>query len=220
MASTSTTYDIPNLEKQLQFITVKIDDENFLIWKKQIKSLLASLDIDDFLDSSVPPPSKETLNAETQNTIPNPQFLQWRKADKTLLKFLQATFSTNLLDRTPTFDTSLELYLYLEKAFTSQITSRTHQLLTQLQQIQRGSKTINEYLGDIKQISDSLAYTPTPVTDPSLVHHTLRGLGPEYAQFVTAIETREKVPSFAQLYPLLINHEQRLIQSNNLTLHS
>ncbi|KAL5723010.1 hypothetical protein ACHQM5_006458 [Ranunculus cassubicifolius] len=219
-SSSPKTYDIPDLDKQLKFVTVKLDDENFLIWKKQIFSILKALEITEYLDSTVSPPDAEVLNTETNTKTPNPSYLQWRKSDQTLLTFLQATFSIPLLARTPTFDSSLELFTYLENAFTAQISSRTHQLLTQLQQIQRGTKSINDYLANIKQLSDSLAYTPTPVSDPILVQHTLRGLGSEYDQFVTAIETREKIPSFAQLYPLLLNHEVRLLQSQTLSLNT
>lgn len=216
----STTIDkIPNLKNQLQFISVKLNDENFLVWKKQIVAVLNSLDIHDYIDSTKSPPPATIIDATTNNSMPNPSYLFWCKVDKSLITFLQATFDTPLLARTPTFTSSLELFLYLEKAFTAQITSRTHQLLTQLHQIQRGTRSINEYLGNIKTLADALSYTPTPISDPVLVQHTLRGLGAEYDQFVTAIETRESLPTFAQLYPLLLNHEVRLIQSHNLTLN-
>ncbi|KAL5698877.1 hypothetical protein ACHQM5_029856 [Ranunculus cassubicifolius] len=219
-SSSLRTYEIPDLEKQIKFITVKVDDDNFLIWKKQIYSLLKSLEITDYLDSKVKHPASEILDQETNNKVPNPYYLQWSKSDKSLLTFLQDTFSIPLLARTPTFDSSLELFQYLKQAFTAQITTRTHHLLTQLQQVQRGTKTINEYLATNKSLSDSFAYTPTLVSDPILVQHTLRGHGSEYDQFVTAIETRENLPTFSQLYPILLNHEVRLLQSQALTINT
>ncbi|GAB2272294.1 hypothetical protein Dimus_038973 [Dionaea muscipula] len=43
-----TISDIPHLKNQLQFMSVKLDNENFLIWKKQIVPLLDSHELSDY----------------------------------------------------------------------------------------------------------------------------------------------------------------------------
>ncbi|OVA07312.1 hypothetical protein BVC80_1603g22 [Macleaya cordata] len=179
------------------YVSVKLDAENFLVWKKQILPLLRSQKLFQYIDPFVSPPSQHSLDPATNVIVPNPSYTHWEDVDQTLITFLQATFVPSLLAQTPTFSTSLELYQYLESSFASQVTARTHNLQTQLQQIQRGTQTITDYLAKIKSLSDALAHTPTPVPDAVLVQNTLRGLGSEYDQFVTAIETRETLPTFS-----------------------
>ncbi|OVA15310.1 hypothetical protein BVC80_4693g3 [Macleaya cordata] len=214
-ASNPSSPSIPPLNYLIQAISIKLDSENFLVWQKQVDPLLESQELFDYVDPKSSPPPSHVLESSSNLIIPNPAYQHWKKVDKALITFLQATFTSTLLAQTPKFQSSRELYRYLESTFASQVTARQHHLQLQLQTIQKGSLTISEYIAKIKSIADALANTPAPVSDSKLVHDTLRGLGSDYDPFVTAIETRDTLPSFAQLHPLLLNHEMRLLHSHS-----
>ncbi|OVA06348.1 hypothetical protein BVC80_8883g17 [Macleaya cordata] len=154
-SSTSSSPPVPHLNSLLQYVSVKLDTENFLVWKKQMIPLLKSQKLYPYIDPTVSILSPHFLDPTTNEISPNPKYTNWEDVDQTLLTFLQVTFTPTVLAQTPTFSTSLELFQYLESSFASQITARTHQLQTQLQQIQRGSQTITEYLAKVKQIQQS-----------------------------------------------------------------
>lgn len=69
----------------------------------------------------------------------------------------------------------------------------------QLLSLTKGSKTITEYLSLAKNLADQLNAINSPVTPVDLVTYVLRGLGPEYVMFITAITTFPPLPSFAEL---------------------
>ncbi|KAF3784150.1 hypothetical protein EJ110_NYTH30994 [Nymphaea thermarum] len=55
------------------------------------------------------------------------------------------------------------------------------------------------------------------ISDDTIVHHTLNGLSTEYESFITSITTMKTLPTFAEMYDLLLNHEKRL---QNMNRHS
>ncbi|KAI3925570.1 hypothetical protein MKW98_001424 [Papaver atlanticum] len=175
-----------SLNHLLSFVSTKLDSEKFLVWKKKIDPLLLSQDLYKYVDPDVPIPSR-TIASENNTQVPNPSYIEWQSMDNLLISFLQATFTAPTLSQTPSFPTSRTLYSHLGSSFASQVNARTHQLTIQLQTIQRGSQTINEYISQIKSIFDALANTSSPISDSTLVLNTLRGLGPDYDPFITAI---------------------------------
>ncbi|OVA11605.1 hypothetical protein BVC80_963g6 [Macleaya cordata] len=124
--------------------------------------------------------------------------------------WLQATLSQPVFSDLPDFLSSRDLWQYLTATCAALTSSRAIQLRHQLQIINKENLFVAVYLAKITSIKDSLQSSSSPATDIELVINTLRGLGPEYQPFTTAIEARERLPSFAELKPLLLNHEIRL----------
>lgn len=79
-----------------------------------------------------------------------------------------------------------------------------------LQSVKRGSRSITEYLQEVKSIPDSLAAIKERVVDSDLVMYVLNGLGRDYDNFVVAVQNRENELSFADLKAKLTTHEQWL----------
>ena len=62
----------------------------------------------------------------------------------------------------------------------------------------------------IKNICENLASINALVDDDDKIEVCLRGLGPQYKPFATSIQTRENMPSFADLVSMLIIEEKSL----------
>ncbi|OVA14510.1 hypothetical protein BVC80_1035g12 [Macleaya cordata] len=169
------------------------------------------------MDLTVIPPSPFILDAATNENIPNSAYLNWNRVDQSLQSWLQASLSQPVFADLPDFLSSRDLWQYLTATYAAPTSSRAIQLRHQLQTINKENLSVAAYLAKITSIKDSLKSSSSPATDIELVLSTLRGLGLEYQPFSTAIEARERLPSFAELKPLLLNYEIRLTQYHQPT---
>ncbi|KAH0773898.1 hypothetical protein KY290_011035 [Solanum tuberosum] len=69
-------------------------------------------------------------------------------------------------------------------------------LRDQLQNTKKASKTIAEYLQEVRSLSDALKVVGSPVNDDEIIIKILSGLVPEYREISVAIHTRESSLSF------------------------
>ena len=76
--------------------------------------------------------------------------------------------------------------------------------------VKKEKLSINDYTLKIKGICESLASIGVSVDDDDKVEVCLHGLTPAYKQFKTAIQTRESIPTFADLIPMLVVEEKNL----------
>ncbi|XP_062120006.1 uncharacterized protein LOC133834412 [Humulus lupulus] len=58
-------------------ISVKLDDNNFLLWRPQVWSAIKGHDLDDYIDSAVIPPKKFLTDSDAQTGAINPLYKQW-----------------------------------------------------------------------------------------------------------------------------------------------
>ncbi|KAI3934145.1 hypothetical protein MKW98_027355, partial [Papaver atlanticum] len=127
------------------------------------------------------------------------------------------TLTQSVFADIPDFTYSRELWQYLANTYAAPTAARSLKLRHQLQTFQRYNLSISAYLAKITSIRDSLLTSSSPLSDVELVLNTLRGLGPDYQAFSTAIETHSTLPSFSEFKSLLLNHEIRLTQYNQPT---
>ncbi|KAF3771798.1 hypothetical protein EJ110_NYTH59530 [Nymphaea thermarum] len=88
--------------------------------------------------------------------------------------------------------------------------------MRQFQDIKRGTRTVLEYLNEIKSVSDQLAAIGHPVSDKDKVQQALSGLGTEFDIFCTTLEVLPILPSFEDLKAKLFQHEASRVQRQNL----
>lgn len=103
--------------------------------------------------------------------------------------------------------TSRTAWQHLARLFASKSWARIMQLKEDLTLIQRGSRTVSEFLHAVKVIADELSLIDAPVSDDDLTLYVLNGLGLEFRDMVAPIRTRETALLFAELHDLLIGHE-------------
>nr|XP_016460304.1 PREDICTED: uncharacterized protein LOC107783797 [Nicotiana tabacum] len=95
----------------------------------------------------------------------------------------------------------------LQTTYANKSQSRIFSMRDTLGNLKRDSRSISEYMQDIKSISDDLASSGSPLSNEELVIKILSGLGSEYKGLFVAIRDRDNPISFEELYDKLLAHE-------------
>ncbi|OVA06143.1 hypothetical protein BVC80_1635g17 [Macleaya cordata] len=212
----SSSSSLPSLPAASHITTVKLDRDNFLLWKSQIVPILKSQRIYKYLDDSYVVPPPHITDSQTNSLIPNPAYEDWECLDQTLLTWINSSLTDPIKAECVNKPSSRDVWRYLEQTYATLNPARLLQLKTSLSRIQKGNLSISEYVLKIKEIADSLASVLEPVSDLELVSTTLRGLGPDYAPFYAAITTWPTLPSFSELHALLLHHETHFLYLQSL----
>ena len=168
------------------FISIKLDSSNYIIWRSQVQNSLKATGYLGFVTGSTPQPPSTIKNAENQE-IENPEFKTWELIDAHLFSCITSTISPPIFATILNLSHSSEIWMSLERKFTSLSRSHIHQLKNKLQSITKKSQSIEEYLRQIKEISDQLSLAASSVDDEDLILQILNGLPDEYNAFKTTI---------------------------------
>ncbi|OUZ99412.1 hypothetical protein BVC80_8537g10 [Macleaya cordata] len=167
-----------------QIVTVKLDRSNFLLWHAQFLHFLQGYDLEGYVDGSNPcPPQK--LN----NGSPNPAHSTWRKQDKILLGWLLSSLTDSVLPTVVRYSTSADVWAALNRSFASKSEVHLLHMKKELQNIKKGSRSMQDYITHAKMLADSLAASDCEVTDRELQHSILSGLDSSYDSIVTSLTT-------------------------------
>ncbi|OVA16053.1 hypothetical protein BVC80_8993g8 [Macleaya cordata] len=165
-----------------QIITVKLDRSNFLLWHAQFLPFLQGYDLEGYVDGSNPcPPQK--LN----NGSPNPAHSTWRKQDKILLGWLMSSLTDYVLSTVVRYSTSADVWADLNRSFASKSEVHLLHMKKELQNIKKGSRSMQDYITHAKMLADSLAASDCEVTDCELQHSILSATfgDPKYIVFTS-----------------------------------
>ncbi|ESW31029.1 hypothetical protein PHAVU_002G203100 [Phaseolus vulgaris] len=77
-------------------IPLKLDSENFLVWRQQVNATLRSLDLLYFLDGSCIPPRLISIE-EDASPIVNSKYIQYDRQDQAILAWLLASMTAGVL---------------------------------------------------------------------------------------------------------------------------
>lgn len=138
------------------------------------------------------------------------EVIQWTHLDQMVMGWLLVSLSPEVLAQVVDQKTSRECWLALEHMYDTATRSCIQQLKTELQTLQKGSKTIHEHLQTAKSLSLALASAGKAVDDEDLILWISRGLGSEYDPLVAAINTQTVCPSYAAVSGILLDFELRL----------
>ena len=81
--------------------------------------------------------------------------------------------------------------------------------------MERKNQSIIEYTLKIKYICENMASINTPLDDDDKIEVCLHGLKTQYKPFAMSIQTRENLPSFADLVSMLIMEEKSMGESSS-----
>jgi hypothetical protein len=210
-SATSSSLPIP-LTHIHHLITLKLTRENYLLWKAQIIPYLKGQHLYGFLDGSRPAPSQATASAATP-ALPSSDLQAWHIQDQMILSALISSLSETILAHVVNCRTSREVWLCLEKMFTSQSRARQMQLHHQISTLKKGDSSIADYFHTFTTLADTLAAIESPLSDYQLVSFFMNGLGSEYDAMVTSIQTHSRPYNLDDLYGLFLSHELRLAQN-------
>uniref|UniRef100_A0A2N9EKF8 Reverse transcriptase Ty1/copia-type domain-containing protein n=1 Tax=Fagus sylvatica TaxID=28930 RepID=A0A2N9EKF8_FAGSY len=160
------TTAIPNPQTQTPFfllsnfsnyVTVKLDHTNYLMWKFQITGILDAYSLLDHLEDPIPCPSKFLLGqngAEIQEV--NAGYVQWKSRDKTLFSLLSSTLSPSAISLVMGQTTASGIWKVIHNRYTSISRSSIVNLKRELHSIKKHSDSVTQYLQKIKEARDKL----------------------------------------------------------------
>uniref|UniRef100_A0A2N9HT68 Retrotransposon Copia-like N-terminal domain-containing protein n=1 Tax=Fagus sylvatica TaxID=28930 RepID=A0A2N9HT68_FAGSY len=190
ISTTSAPTSLPHIQ---HLITIKLNRDNFLLWKAQIVPYLQGQHLYGFIDGTkpAPPPSLAIPASGTTTVLPNPEFYTWHMTqDQMILSVLISSLLKIVLAHDVKCTTSRDVWLCLERMFTSQSRARSMQLHYQISTLKKGDSFM----------------------DFDLVSFFLARLGSDYDALVTAIQQRRGDVTLDELYGDFFSHEWRLAQ--------
>lgn len=205
MASTSITTVI-QLNAPTHF-PIKLTQENFPVWRKQVQSTLIGLDLLSFIDGTQQSPSK--FLPDKDRSV-NPAYFLWYRQDHILVSALLGSCSDTIQPLISSAETAKEVWDRLHQSFANVSRSRVLSLKTKLAQNPKGTKPVATFLNEMRAIADELALTQNPVSDDDLIVHIITQLGNDYGPIVAAIKVRETAISFSDLFEKLTDFERSL----------
>ena len=183
-----------NLTLQLPPITIKLDRENFSLWRSTIISALETFKLESFI--LAPSPPTETRISTTPDGVttnePNLDFLIWKKRDRFVLLWIKSTLSERALSLVVRATSSYMAWIAIEKTFQAQTRVRRMAMKVQLQTLTKGSLSMLEYIERKRSIAYSLAENLHPVAEEDLVGYILNGLDSSYGPFSTQLNSHIK----------------------------
>lgn len=79
-------------------ISVRLDGNNYLLWKQQITTAIYGYGLEKHLVEDQIPPMFKTLQDEATASL-NPDFVTWRRQDQLMMSWLLASMSEGMLTR-------------------------------------------------------------------------------------------------------------------------
>lgn len=145
-----------NINNIVHFVSVKMENTNFLLWKFQFLVILQTHNLVGSIDGSLPYPP-QFLKVDGKSSL-NLDYTLWVKQDQQWVSLIMATLSKPLLGRVvdPSY-TSFSIWSKLESHFASSSKLQIIQLQSQLQTIKKGATPIAEYVNTLRTLANQLA---------------------------------------------------------------
>ncbi|KAF3772911.1 hypothetical protein EJ110_NYTH56614 [Nymphaea thermarum] len=128
----------------------------------------------------------------------NPEYEMWMAHAQFVVAYITSTLSKEVLAGVDDDLSALALWNVLATTYSQISEARFLQLKRQFQDIKRDTRSILEYIHEIKNVNDQLAIIGHPVSNKDKVQHALSGLGSEFDVFCTALEDAQTNKTFAE----------------------
>ncbi|KAF3794163.1 hypothetical protein EJ110_NYTH08235 [Nymphaea thermarum] len=172
-------YPYPSNVNVANFVSIKLSHKNYLLWKTQMLGLIESQDMMRFIEGqiSILTSTIEIVENGEARSVPNPEFLAWKKSDRLLRGWITGSLSEEVLGLVVGLQTSFEVWTALLKVFARESKDREFLLTRKLQTFQKQEKNVTEYVTGFKTICDELAAIGKPLSDQDKVYWLINGLG-------------------------------------------
>jgi transposase InsO family protein len=216
------TAAIPNTQTQTplfllsnisNYVTVKLDHTNYLMWKFQITGILDAYSLLDHLEEPTPCPSQFILGHHDHDLeVPevNPHYLQWKTRDKTLFSLISSTLSPSAISLVMGQTTASGIWRVILNRYTSISRSSIVNLKRELHSIKKNSDSVTQYLQKIKEARDKLVSVGVFIDDEEILHIVLQGLPSDFHSFTSAMLTKNEAVRFEELHTLMKTEEDLL----------
>ena len=118
MADTSDHLSAPSLTIS-QCVTLKLSSSNYLLWKTQFESFLASQSLSGFINGGTPRPSHTVSirNGDVITEEANPKFLKWIRKDQLVMAWLFGSLTEDALSSVYGLHSAQEVWFSLGKKY-------------------------------------------------------------------------------------------------------
>lgn len=219
MASTSVTIP-PSLAFLVSnfnsLVNIKLDSDNYLLWKVQVENVLDANGFLGYLTGSVPTPSIQVRNDKGEME-PNSEYALWRLIDTQILSCLTSSLSQKTLPYVLGLHHSSQVWSSLSNRYNSVSRTHIHELRDQLYNHKQTS-TMDVYIDSIKEFAQKLEVAGSPLGDDELIFHTLRGLARRFRGFRTAIRTRGNTLTFEEVVTMLKGEDRDMMHDDESNL--
>ena len=197
------------------FITLKLSQTNYPLWREQALSLAESQELVGHLTNEDPAPTKfitqdPVNNSNTENTAPvlTKAFITWRKSDRLLRGWIIETLTEEALSLVVGLETTSAVWEALKNAYAKDSQEREFTLRQQVTYFRKhDNQSMKDHIRTFKKLCDSLAAIGKPVSDSENVFCLLTSLGPQYENFTTTMLKLPR-PSYSELVSQLQNFDQ------------
>lgn len=110
-------------------ISVKLDGNNFLLWKQQIDTAIHGYGLERHLTAEQIPPMFKNIQ-DVAATILNQEFVNWRRQDQLLMSWILASMSEAMLTRIVGCNFVYEIWEKVRIHFASQTRAKVKQFKT------------------------------------------------------------------------------------------
>ncbi|GMN71348.1 hypothetical protein TIFTF001_053389 [Ficus carica] len=203
----------PTLPSLNQPITVKLDQNNFVLWKNRLLNIIIENGLEEYIDGSYPCPPKLI---DPQNRVQNPEYTTWRRFNRIIMSWIYASLTEEVMGQIVEYTTALEIWNALEQIYSSASMARIIELRNQLQFLKKGRMTAMEYIQKLKSLCNTLAAIGVPVSRNDNLIYMFNGLD-KYNPFVSSIQNQPDFPSIQEVHSLFLSYESCLERKHTVT---
>ncbi|XP_078441498.1 uncharacterized protein LOC144711383 [Wolffia australiana] len=170
-------------------MSVKLTKLSYLIWKIQIVPIVKAQGLGKHLTH--PPPSEEA-DTDDENT-------PWKRNNQQVLSTIISSMRPELLPVVSGCLTARDAWEKLATELSYASESRIMELTSRFHSIKKGTKSLDEYISEFRQLLAELVNAGKFVANRTIKFFFLRGLGSKFCSFCTGVTTRNENLSFDDL---------------------
>ena len=126
------------------------------------------------------------------------------------MTWIYSSLTKSVMSQIVGINATHEIWIALERNFSTVSKARIMQLRLQLQTAKKGRQSMLKYLFKIKKIVDNLSTIEEYVTEQDHILYILGGLGYEYNSFVMSITSHTDAPNLDDINSLMLAYESLL----------
>lgn len=111
-----------------QSLTVKHDENNYLIWKNQLLNIIIANGLKDFIDGTRP--SSPLFSYPTQRLL-NPDYTTWHRFNKLIMSWFYVSITKGMMGQIVGFNTVFEIWEALNQIYSTAMMARLIELRAQ-----------------------------------------------------------------------------------------
>ena len=191
---------------------MKLDENNYLIWKNQLLNAIIANGLEDFIDGCHPCPIR-FLDSQIQ--IVNLDFTTWHRFNRLIMSWIYASLTERMLYQIVGYSTALEIWYALNQIYFTASMARLIEIHAKIQNLRKWGMIAMEYIKKLKHLYNTLVAISEPISYIDHLLYLFGGLNRTYNPFVTLIINQPDKPSIEEIHSLLLSYEFRLDSKNS-----